>query len=61
MTKGVGNQPLFLYIYHMMKKLEKIELTIHEWNEALRMPTPHRNKKKYYRKEKHKDAWKSEK
>jgi hypothetical protein len=61
MTKGVGNQPLFLYIYHMMKKLEKIELTIHEWNEAMRMPTPHRNKKKYYRKEKHKDAWKSEK
>ena len=45
----------------MMKKIEKIELTIHEWNEAMRMPTPHRNKKKYYRKEKHKDAWKSEK
>jgi hypothetical protein len=61
MTKGVGNQPLFLYIYHMMKKLEKIQLTIHEWNEAMRMPTPYRNKKKYYRKEKHKDAWKSEK
>jgi len=49
------------YISDMMKKLEKIELTIHEWNEAMRMPTPHRNKKKYYRKEKHKDAWKSEK
>jgi hypothetical protein len=45
----------------MMKKLEKIQLTIHEWNEAMRMPTPYRNKKKYYRKEKHKDAWKSEK
>ena len=61
MMKGVGNQPLFLYISDMMKKLEKIELTIHEWNEAMRMPTPHRNKKKYYRKEKHKDTWKSEK
>lgn len=61
MMKGVGNQPLFLYISDMMKKLEKIELTIHEWNEAMRMPTPHRNKKKYYRKEKHKNAWKSEK
>jgi hypothetical protein len=60
MTKGVGNQPPFLYIYPMMKKLEKIELTIHEWNEALRMPTPHRNKKKYYRKEKHKKTLKSE-
>jgi len=48
------------YISNMMKKLEKIELTIHEWNEAMRMPTPHRNKKKYYRKEKHKKAWKSE-
>lgn len=37
-----------------MGKLKEIELTIHEWNESLRMPTPHRNKKKYYRKEKHK-------
>jgi hypothetical protein len=27
----------------------------------MRMPTPHRNKKKYYRKEKHKKTWKSEK
>jgi hypothetical protein len=45
----------------MMKQLEKIELTIHEWNEAMRLPTPHRNHKKYYRKEKHKQAWKSEK
>jgi hypothetical protein len=45
----------------MMKQLEKIELTIHEWNEAMRMPLPYRNKKKYYKKEKHKNAWKSEK
>ena len=61
MTKGGGKHLLFLYISDMMKKLEKIQLTIHEWNEAMRMPTPYRNKKKYYRKEKHKDAWKSEK
>ena len=37
-----------------MKKLEKIELTIHEWKDALKVPPPHRNKKKYFRKEKHK-------
>jgi len=61
MTKGFGFAVSLSYISDMMKKLEKIELTIHEWNEAMRMPTPHRNKKKYYRKEKHKDAWKSEK
>lgn len=60
MTKGFGSARSLLYIYHMMKKLEKIELTIHEWNEAMRMPTPHRNKKKYYRKEKHKKTLKSE-
>lgn len=61
MTKGFGFAGSLSYISDMMKKLEKIELTIHEWKEAMRMPTPHRNKKKYYRKEKHKDAWKSEK
>jgi hypothetical protein len=44
-----------------MKQLEKIELTVHEWNEAMRMPLPYRNKKKYYKKEKHKNAWKYEK
>ncbi len=51
MTKGFGFAGSLSYISDMMKKLEKIELTIHEWNEAIRMPTPHRNKKKYYRKE----------
>jgi hypothetical protein len=61
MTKGFGFARSLSYIDDMMKKIEKIELTIHEWNEAMRMPTPHRNKKKYYRKEKHKLAWKSEK
>ena len=25
MTKGVGNQPPFLYIYHMMKEERKID------------------------------------
>jgi len=61
MTKGFGYVRSLLYIYRMMKQLEKIELTIHEWNEAMRMPLPYRNKKKYYKKEKHKNAWKSEK
>ena len=37
-----------------MKKLQKIKLTQHEWFDALKVPTPHRNKKKYRRKEKHK-------
>lgn len=60
MKKGFGFAGSLSYISDMMKKLEKIELTIHEWNEAMRMPTPHRNKKKYYRKDKHKKAWKSE-
>ena len=61
MTKGFGFAGSLSYISDMMKKLEKIQLMIHEWNEAMRMPTPYRNKKKYYKKEKHKDAWKSEK
>lgn len=39
--------------------MEKLKLTRHEWQEAMKVPTPHRNKKKYYRKEKHKGAWKS--
>jgi hypothetical protein len=43
-----------------MRKVKEIQLTQHEWNEAMRMPTPHRNKKKYFRKEKHKKIWKSE-
>jgi len=43
-----------------MSKLKEIQLTQHEWNEAMRVPTPHRNKKKYFRKEKHKNNWKNE-
>ena len=39
--------------------MEKTQLTRKEWNDALRVPTPHRNKKKYRRKEKHRAAWKS--
>jgi len=42
-----------------MKNLKIITLTQHEWNDAMKLPTPHRNKKKYYRKEKHRAAWKS--
>ena len=34
--------------------MKKITLTQHEWYDAMKLPTPHRNKKKYYRKEKHK-------
>ena len=36
-------------------KLKEIELTLHEWFDALKVPTPHRNKKKFYRKDKHKN------
>ena len=36
-----------------MKPLKKIELTLQEWFNALRKPTPHKNKKKYSRKKKH--------
>jgi len=39
-----------------MKHLKQISLTRHEWQDALKVPTPHRNKKKYYRKEKHKNS-----
>jgi len=34
--------------------MKKVQLTQHEWYEGLKVPLPHRNKKKYYRKEKHK-------
>ena len=33
--------------------MKKIQLTQHEWFDALKVPKPHRNKKKYRRKEKH--------
>jgi|TARA_B110000240_G_scaffold24974_1_gene25508 hypothetical protein len=36
------------------KKLKEIQLTLQDWLDALKVPTPHRNKKKFYRKEKHK-------
>jgi len=38
----------------MKKKLEEIQLTQHEWFESMKTPDPHRNKKKFYRKDKHK-------
>lgn len=37
------------------KKLKEVNLTLQEWQDALRMPTPVRNKKKYRRKKKHKN------
>ena len=37
--------------------MKKIVLTQHEWYDAMKVPIPHRNKKKYYRKDKHKKAW----
>ena len=30
--------------------MKKIQLTLHEWYDALKPPSPYRNKKKYYRK-----------
>jgi hypothetical protein len=38
----------------MKKKIQEIQLTQHEWFESMKVPTPHRNKKKFFRKEKHK-------
>ena len=35
-------------------KLKEVQLTLQDWLDALKVPTPHRNKKKFYRKEKHK-------
>ena len=43
----------------MGKSLKQIVLTQHEWQESLKIPLPHRNKKKYYRKKKHKKGWSS--
>jgi len=40
-------------------KLKQIVLTREEWQDAMKLPTPHRNKKRYYRKEKHKKGWSS--
>jgi len=37
-----------------MKKLKIITLTQHEWYDAMKVSLPHRNKKKYYKKIKHK-------
>ena len=37
-----------------------MQLTQHEWQDALRVPAPYRDKKKFYRKKKHKKGWRSE-
>ena len=34
--------------------MKKITLTQHEWYDAMKVSSPYRNKKKYYRKIKHK-------
>tara|TARA_R110000822_G_scaffold99913_4_gene225191 strand:+ start:3428 stop:3577 length:150 start_codon:yes stop_codon:yes gene_type:complete len=36
-------------------KLKEVKLTLQEWFDALRVPTPVRNKKKYRRNKKHKN------
>ena len=36
-------------------KLKQVELTLQEWWNALKTPTPVKNKKKYNRKTKHKN------
>ena len=38
----------------MKSRLKQVELTIQEWWNALKTPTPVKNKKKYNRKTKHK-------
>jgi hypothetical protein len=37
------------------KKLTKINLTLGEWFDALKVPVPYRNRRKYYKKIKHKN------
>ena len=37
--------------------MKKIHITQRELYDAMRVPPPYRNRKKYYRKEKHKKAW----
>jgi|TARA_B110000977_G_scaffold111652_1_gene144800 hypothetical protein len=41
----------------MMKKVKELQLTQQEWFDATRVPPPHRDKTKQYRKEKHKKTW----
>jgi hypothetical protein len=36
------------------RKLTKINFTLEEWFDALKVPAPYRNKKKYFKKVKHK-------
>jgi len=43
----------------MSTKLKYERLTTEEWQNSKKCPPPHRNRKKYYRKEKHGAAWKS--
>ena len=43
-----------------MNQVKEIQLTQREWFDATRVPPPHRDKTKQYRKEKHKKTWISE-
>ena len=53
-AKGVGYANPFLYIYGIMKQVKEMQLTQREWFDATRVAPPFRNKKKFFRKEKHK-------
>jgi hypothetical protein len=50
----VGLASPFSYIYGVMKQVKEMQLTQREWFDATRVAPPHRNKKKFFRKEKHK-------
>ena len=51
------NYPRFMFFNDEWNKkiLKQIRLSRQEWNDALRIPTPIKNKKKYNRKNKHKN------
>jgi hypothetical protein len=50
----VGLASPFSYIYGVMNQVKEIQLTQREWFDATRVAPPFRNKKKFFRKEKHK-------
>ena len=41
----------------MKNKLKQVELTLQDWRDALKTPSPTKNKKKYNRKTKHKNKF----
>ncbi len=52
-TLKLGFLNIISYIYISM--IRKVILTLEEWKNSLRVPTPVRNKKKYRRNNKHKN------